>query len=85
MMCSRQQVDAAGWFRVLPLSLWREGLKKLGWGRMDREKQISLDRMRGGYRHVSAGMSRNGLVFWIYSFLKTNFHKNLDDLKKRNS
>lgn len=59
-------VKAAGWFQELPLSLWGEG-------RVDREKQVSLDRMREGYRHVSAGMSKSGLVFWIYSVLKNKF------------
>lgn len=64
MMQSREQVDVAGWFQKLPLSLWEERFKKLGWGRVDRENQISLVRMREGYRYVSAGMSKSRLVFW---------------------
>lgn len=66
-------VKAAGWFQKLPLSLRGERLKKLGWGRVDREKQISLDRTREGYRHASAEVSKGGLVFWIYSVLKNKF------------
>lgn len=45
------------------LKFMGDALKKLGWGRVDRGKQISLDRMGESYRQVSAGMSKSVFVF----------------------
>lgn len=52
-------------------------------GRVDRKKQISLDRMRKGYKHVSAGMSRSVLVFWIYFVLKSKISQEPGGCEKK--